>query len=109
MRLADLPYGHERYFVLPPDARLVPLERLRPTKPPSSQPESVAVARARMLDAAAGRIHRRAPLLVREGADGTFDVLDGNATYGVALAAGWADLPVLVEANGPRDDYDGVR
>jgi hypothetical protein len=95
-------YEHERYFVLPPDALLVPLERLRPTKPPSSQPESVAVARRRMLDAAAGEIPRRAPLLVRERGDGTFDVLDGNATYAVALAAGWPDLPVVVEAERPE-------
>jgi hypothetical protein len=101
----DPPYGHERYFVLPADVRLVPLERLRPTKPPSSQPESVAAARGRMLDAAEGRIPRRVPLLVRERGDGTFDIVDGNATYGVALAAGWLDLPVLVEPDSPRPGY----
>jgi hypothetical protein len=91
-----LPYDHERYFELTPSTRIVELARLRPTRPPQSQPESVVVALERLADAAAGRIPRRAPLAVRPRND-DLEILDGNATYGAARALGWPDLPVLVE------------
>jgi hypothetical protein len=95
--LADvgLTYDHGLYFDLPPRTRLVPLSRLRATKPPEGQPQSVAKARALMAAAAAGQVGRRSPLLVRRRADGDFDILDGNATYGAAREAGWPDLPVV--------------
>src|SRR5438105_194173 len=84
-------------FECPPGTRIVPVRDLYPMKPPDSQPASVAVALARMANAAAGRISRRAPLRVRLRSDGCFDVVDGNATYAAARELGWPELPVLVE------------
>ena len=91
----DVPYDHSLYFDLAPETRFVPLSRLRPTRPPEGQPQSVTKARELMAAAAAGDIGRRSPILVRRRADGEFDILDGNATYGVAREAGWPDLPVV--------------
>ena len=93
----DLPHDLGLYFEFPPGTRIVPVRDLYPMKPPDSQPASVAVALARMADAAAGRISRRAPLRVRLRSDGCFDVVDGNATYAAARELGWPELPVLVE------------
>jgi hypothetical protein len=92
-----LPYDLELYFELPPGTRIVAVAALHPTKTSESQPTSVATALARMADAAAGQIRRRAPLRVRLRSDGCFDVIDGNATYAAARELGWPELPVLVE------------
>ena len=48
-----------------------------------------------MAAAAAGHAGRRSPILVHRRTDGDFDILDGNATYGVAREADWPDLPVV--------------
>jgi hypothetical protein len=75
--------------------QLVELTRLVPRKPPESQPQSVANARALMAEAAKGIRPRRPPITVtRDGH--AFRIVDGNATYGVALEEGWPDLPVIV-------------
>jgi hypothetical protein len=43
----------------------------------------------------AGR--KRAPLSVQKETDGTFVILDGNATVQVLMLTGWNEVPVLVE------------
>jgi hypothetical protein len=93
-------HDHGLYFDLAPDAQIVEIERLHPTKPPAQQPASVARALDRMAEASAGGIPRRPPLLVRRREDGDFDIIDGNATYGAARKLGWPDLPVVVESGG---------
>src|SRR4051812_37625707 len=80
-RLAE---NHSAYFVLDSSATLISLDRMRPTKPPESQPDSVDRAEGLMRRAARGEIERRAPISVRRDPDGTFAVLNGNATFGVA-------------------------
>ena len=51
-----------------------------------------------MKAAAAGRIKRRAPITVRRLGESAYLVLDGNATYGVALKSHWRSMPVLVRS-----------
>lgn len=89
-----LPEAHASYFSDLEHATVVPLYRLRATKPRQSQRRSVAVARRRMREAAAGKRERREPLSVSEGPDGSLMVLDGNATLRVAEEAGWTTIPV---------------
>jgi hypothetical protein len=96
---SSLPYDHDLYFEPASGAVVIELTRLRPTKQPESQPLSVANARQRMAEAAAGKRPRRPPITVRPLPDGTFDVVDGNATLGVAVAEGWPDLPVVIVDN----------
>jgi hypothetical protein len=84
------------YFVLSQPHTMVPLRLLRATKPPGSQPDSVLRAEQRMLQAAEGNLRKRDPLTVRLAADGMYSILDGNATYGVAVRNNWAALPVTI-------------
>ena len=91
----ELEYGHDLYFDDGGhDFNIVALELLVPSKPPETQPESVATAVLRMAEAARGERSRRSPILVRPRLDGRFDIVDGNATYGAARQAEWPDLPV---------------
>jgi len=94
-----LTYAHDVYFVLGGSELVVALDCLVPTKPPSSQPTAVATAADRMRDAAVGKRPRRPPISVSPLADGRYQIIDGNATYGAALKAGWPDLPVSVVAD----------
>jgi hypothetical protein len=47
-----------------------------------------------MAQAARRERERRQPLLVKDTGDGTFEVLDGNATLAVAIRSHWPDIPV---------------
>ncbi len=97
---SGLHYGHHEYFQCPIGTLIVPIVQLRPTKEPVDQPDAVLRAAELMLEASKGVRDRRPPLSVQpEGA--TFRILDGNATYGAAMRAGWRDLPVRL-ASGPR-------
>src|SRR4051794_18015739 len=89
-------YDHRRYFDLKPQTQLVPLQAIRPAKPLTAHRTSIQRAEARMREAARGTRPRRAPLTVRPEGDG-FVVLDGNATFGVAVDSGWPDVPVDVQ------------
>jgi len=51
-----------------------------------------------MAAAYAGEHDRRAPITVQPIADGLYLVLDGNSTVTAAVAAGWPDVPCLVQA-----------
>jgi hypothetical protein len=94
--VSALSEDHELYFLPDAAAVLVPLHQLQPTKAPDSQPESVDRAEELMRRAGAGATGRRAPISVAPTSGG-YTVLDGNATYGVALRHGWATLPALVK------------
>lgn len=96
-RVRPLEQRHELYFDLGPATRLVPVDELRPTEPPASQPRSVERAEALMRDAAAGRLDRRGPIRVKRVGEREYLILDGNATYGVAVRHSWRTLPVVIE------------
>lgn len=94
--VSHLPENHELYFVPDAAAVLIPLGELQPTKAPGSQPDSVDRAEMLMRQARAGETDRRAPISVVRAADG-YTILDGNATYGVAVRHGWTALRAIVE------------
>jgi ppGpp synthetase/RelA/SpoT-type nucleotidyltranferase len=94
--LTDPSYEHSRCFELDAETVLLPIDALRPTTSAKSQPHSVTRARARMREAAAGIRPRRAPIDVRPVGDDIYEIVDGNATYAVAVQAGWRDLPAKV-------------
>jgi hypothetical protein len=87
---------HARYFSGLDTAETVPISDLRPSREARSQPASVATARRRMHEAAAGMRERRPPLDVRETDDGGYVIVDGNATFAVAAEDGWETVPVRV-------------
>ena len=93
-------HAHDRYFDLPPGTLTIPIDRLRPSKDIAETTEAINIARSRMAEADRGERDRRAPISVRPAVDG-FLIVDGNATYGAALQAGWPDLPVKI-VHGPR-------
>lgn len=97
----DAPAAHrpEDYFdTSDPRTEHIPVSRLRLSKPPETQPKSVEHA-ARLMDSAVqGGTSKRGPISVRRNGDGTYTVLDGNATSGVALRRRWPYIPAIVEA-----------
>lgn len=90
--LPDVPSD---YFVTD-GAQMVDVSALVPLRPPADQKKSVKAAMSYAKAAADGKMDKRKPISVRDNGDGTFSVLDGNATLGMAQAAGWAQLPVTV-------------
>ena len=53
-----------------------------------------------MAEAAGSGRARRKPLSVRDNGNGTYTILDGNATYGAALRSGWSSVPVEITDGG---------
>ena len=90
-----LPEDHKLYFLSDPRAVFVPVGQLEPSKPPETQRESVDRAEELMRHAAAGEVGRRAPISVARAVNG-YKIIDGNATYGVALRHGWQALPAVI-------------
>jgi hypothetical protein len=84
--------NHELYFLPSEKAELIAVADLHPSKHPSMQPESVERAEELMRRAAAGEVDRREPISVVATAKG-YRIVDGNATYGVAVRHGWRTLP----------------
>lgn len=80
---------------------VVPVSKLIPTKPPESQPESVANAARLMNKAAKEGGSKRKPIDVIDNGDGTYSVKDGNATTGAAQVGGLTKMPVNIV--GKRD------
>jgi hypothetical protein len=99
--VSTLPENHDLYFLPDPEAKLIPVAELTPSKPPSTQPGSVDRAEELMRRAAAGEIERRAPISIAAAASG-YTIVDGNATYGVALRHGWRTLPARTPAEAAR-------
>jgi hypothetical protein len=87
------------YFEALEGSTAIPVISLVPTKLPATQPEAVARAAERMRAAAAGELARRQPITVRALPGGRYLILDGNATYGAAIRAGWSSVPATVEAS----------
>ena len=75
----------------------IPTAMLTLSKPPESQPKSVANAERLMDSAVRGGTAKRKPISVRRNPDGTYTVLDGNATSGVALKREWPYIPAILE------------
>lgn len=90
-RRGALAEDHTRYFSGLDDARIIPVEQIRPSK---SHTDSVTTARQRMQEAAAGARDPRPPLDVRHDADDGYVIVDGNATFEVARQEGWSTVPV---------------
>jgi len=84
------------YFTRVEGARLMPLDRITPTKPAHLQPDSVDRAERLMRAAAAGEHARRGPITVRADGEG-YVIVDGNATFAVADRHGWSSILVLEE------------
>jgi hypothetical protein len=92
-----LPENYDLYFEPDENALVISLGDLVPTRPPDSQPDSVRRAERAMRAAAAGVIPRRQPITVRRIGDRHFEIVDGNATFGVAERRGWTALPAKLE------------
>lgn len=65
----------------------------------------VTTAAKFMAKAIAGEAERRDPISVRDNGNGTYEVLDGNATSQAAMMAGWDDMPVLIQG---QDDMSRI-
>jgi len=83
----------DRYFTGLETAELVDLADIHTS---GSNPASIKEARKRMLEAAARKRDKRAPLDVRRNGDGTYTIADGHATFAVAEESGWSRVPVRV-------------
>jgi hypothetical protein len=110
----------------PQTGRLVQISQLVSTKDELRDPkflagtkqdprQNAADAMGRSLDGAPRNTKGRAPLDVYAGSDGTFTIIDGNATAQAAMLAGWNVLPVnvrpkpvLASAVGTDDLFGGL-
>jgi hypothetical protein len=97
-----LPQEHEVYFCDLAKARLLSVTDVRPGE---VRLGSVTEARRRMLEARGGARDRRQPLDVRRLDDGTYEIVDGKATFAVALREKWATVPVRI-LNSPESSED---
>lgn len=88
------PEDHPRYFEHHPDAELVPMSKIRPTR---SRPKGIERAGEMMRGAYEGTHPKRTPVALREDGDGTYSVKDGNSTYANAKASDWKHLYGVVE------------
>ena len=102
-RLAE---DHARYFSGLGDATIVPVSQVRPSADKDEPASSVATARTRMREAAAGMRPRRAPIDVRRAPGNSYEILDGNATFAVATEDGWRTVPVRVADGEPLREID---
>jgi len=106
----DLPFDmweifDKAAFVTSPNSQIISLAKLVSTKDQRQDPAFLAgqkpdprlTAFDRMVAAGKGFMARRAPLTVIERGDGTYHVLDGNATAQVLMLVGWKQVPVLLE------------
>lgn len=96
-----------KYFIqFPPNAsaheyRLVPVERLIQSRTPTfslGKPDPVdkAISHIQGLALSKSGEKKREPLTVTFNADGTYCVIDGNATVEAAKRLGWKKLPVKI-------------
>jgi hypothetical protein len=91
-----LPEEHARYFSGLDEATIVPVWQVSPSADKDAPASSVATARTRMREAAAGARTKRPPIDVRPSRDGRYEIVDGNATFAVAAEEGWQTVPVRV-------------
>lgn len=91
-----------------PDARMIPVEKLVSRKDEREDKQyqagtkdfPVKNAYVAMVRNAQGRGEQagRDPIRITANKDGTFEILDGNATSQVLMAAGWREVPAILEA-----------
>ena len=92
-----------------PDAVIVPVDSLMALKNQNDDPKyqnglkehPVTIAAKFMAKAITGGAERRDPISVRDNGDGTYEVLDGNATSQAAMMANWDEMPVLIQGQEP--------
>lgn len=89
-----LPDEPERYFNVTADTPMIEVANLRSTKSDEDNKSSGENGAKRMLAAYHGVLSRRDPITVEDAGDGTFRILDGNASYTAAKRYGWEKLPV---------------
>ena len=66
--------------------------------------KSTQTAGRKMREAAQGIIPTRRPISLCDNRDGTYTVMDGNATYAQAVINGWEEIPGVVEQVGDCPD-----
>jgi hypothetical protein len=99
---ASLPEDHAKYFNVPENAKVVPLDKIVPSKPEQQSQKEAERGAKYMAAAANGEIEKRGPVTVSEQPDGSFKIIDGNGTLTVAKNYGWKGLPVVVEKAKPN-------
>jgi hypothetical protein len=96
-----LPQEHGRYFHVPADAHVVPLNKITATR---ARPTGIANGEYFMHSAYHGSMGKRAPISLEHQGDGTYHVMDGNSTFAVAQKHGWDSLPAHVHEKGQWKD-----
>lgn len=103
------------------DAVEVPVDSLVTHKNQNEDPKyqkglkrhPVSTAAAFMAKAIAGEVEKRDPISVQDNGDGTFTVLDGNATSQAAMMVGADTIPVLVQGSESVEEglitYGGIQ
>lgn len=86
-------------------SRDVPMGSITPRSKPD--PKSVANAKYRMNEAAAGRGEPRKPITVRRRPGGGYKIVDGNATFHAAQESGWDTIRVEVAKYNQMHDERG--
>jgi hypothetical protein len=94
-----LPEDHPAYFILDAHSRILPVDRLTPTR---MRPEGVSNAARYMLAASRGEMSKRKPIDVEPCGEDRWRVLDGNSTFEVAKLSGWKSIPCLVRDQSPE-------
>lgn len=89
-----LEYAPHRYFKIEGAVKTVPIVNLTLTR---MRPEGIANAVVLMRLAFQGRHDRRPPVRIRKSTENRFLVVDGNSTVAIAAAAGWPDVPCVVD------------
>lgn len=91
-----IPQDHAQYFNTEKTQATIPLDKLKSSKTETENAPSGANAQKIMARAANGEVPKRDPIKVTPMADGTYKIVDGNATYTAAKQVGWKDLPVQI-------------
>ena len=99
-----LPYGHQSYFNMTDDTIIMSLDNITSLKSP--QDKGVARAGEYMEKARVGEFGKRDPIQISDNGDGTFTIVDGNATFHQAQKNGWQDIPVEI-VNGVDEGITG--
>jgi hypothetical protein len=96
-RTPGLPDKPDNYFNTEKADMLAPIDMLRSIKSPEDNIQSSESAVGRMREALQGSADKRDPITVRQLPDGSYEVVDGNATLTAAQRLGWKQLPIKVD------------
>lgn len=86
------------YFNVDKDTVNVPLDKIKLSKTPAQNVKGRANAPKLMQDAYDGKIPKRGPITVKENGDGTYTIVDGNATFSAGKNNGWKEMPVKIQS-----------